>query len=101
MIPILILTMEDESSREFMLRLYESCVSQMYREAGKYFSAKEDIEDVVSEAVVKLVNRIDTLQELERAKRLPYAVTTVRHVALNFLRRRNHFRMECFDDLYG
>lgn len=38
MIPLIILAIEDESSREFMIRMYESNVSRMYREAGKYVS---------------------------------------------------------------
>ena len=99
MIPIIILAIEDESSREFMIRLYESSISWMYYEARKHFTAPEDVEDVVSEAVVKLVDKLDLLQTLCESKRLAYAVTTVRHVSFHVLHHRNIYRMESFDDL--
>ena len=89
MIPVAILAIEDESSREFMLRFYESSVKRMYFEAGKYLTHTEDVEDIVSDAVVRLVDKIDLLLELDERKRLAYAVITVRHLALNLLRRGN------------
>lgn len=49
MIPLIILAIEDESSREFMIRLYESSVKRMYCEAKKFFSETEDVEDAVSD----------------------------------------------------
>ena len=58
MIPLIILAIEDESSREFMIWLYESSVDRMLREARKYFSRQEDIEDIVSESVAKLETRL-------------------------------------------
>lgn len=99
MIPLIILAIEDESSREFMIRMYESNVSRMYREAGKYVSLAEDIEDVVSDAVVKLVDKVDLLQEIEECKRIPYATTTVRHMAFRLLRRKNRLQTVSFDEL--
>lgn len=99
MFPMILLTIEDESSREFMIRLYESCVSRMHLEAGNYLSEKADVEDVVSDAVVKLVEKIDLLRQLDEAKRLPYAITTVRHMAYRHLRRKNLLQMTSFDTL--
>lgn len=99
MIPLIILAIEDESSREFMIWLYESSVDRMLREARKYFSRQEDIEDIVSESVVKLVDKVDLLQKLDRSKLLPYAVTTVRHMSLHALQHETYFQMLSFDVL--
>jgi len=97
MFPMILLTIEDESSREFMIRLYENCVARMYLEAGKYLSEKADVEDVVSDAVVKLVEKVDLLRQLDESKRLPYAITTVRHMAFRHLRRKNRLVLTDFD----
>lgn len=70
MIPLIILAIEDESSREFMIRLYESNVKRMYCEAKKFFSETEDVEDAVSDAVVKLVDKVDLLQQIAAEKRI-------------------------------
>ena len=99
MIPFVILAIEDESSRDFMIRFYESSVKRMYCEARKYFSHAEDVEDVVSDAVVKLVDKIDLLLEIDERRRLAYAVTTVRHLALHALPRKDRFQTVNFDVL--
>ncbi|MBQ6431191.1 MAG: sigma-70 family RNA polymerase sigma factor [Oscillospiraceae bacterium] len=99
MIPLIILAVEDESSRDFMIRLYESSVARMHLEAAKYLSVREDIEDVVADTVVKLVEKVDLLQTIEAGKRLPYTMTTVRHMAFRFLRRKNLLQMTSFDTL--
>ena len=99
MIPFVILAIEDESSRDFMIRFYESSVKRMYCEARKYFSHEEDVEDVVSDAVVKLVDKIDLLLEIDERRRLAYAVTTVRHLALHALQRKDRFQTVNFDVL--
>lgn len=99
MIPLVILAIEDESSRDFMIWLYEKSVSWMYREARKYFSHPEDVEDIVSESVVKLVDKAELLQELDKSKLLPYVVTTVKHMSLHALQHETHFQMLSFDML--
>lgn len=99
MFPMIILAIEDESSRDFMLRLYVNSVTRMYLEAVKYVSDKETAEDVVSDAVVKLVEKVDLLQQLDAGKRLPYAITTVRHMAYRHLRRENRLELTSFDAL--
>ena len=71
----------------------------MCYEARKYFSRTEDVEDIVSDAVVKLVDKVDLLQELDEHKRIPYAVTTVRHLALHALQHESYFQMVSFDAL--
>lgn len=99
MILPVVLTIEDESSREVMIRLYESSLKRMFREARKYASVKESIEDIVSDSLVKLVDKIDLLCSLEERQRITYAITTVRHMAYRYLRREKLLQMTSFDDL--
>ena len=73
----------------------------MYLEAAKYFPCAADAEDTVSDAVVKLVDKLELLMQLDERKRAAYAVTTVRHLALHTLQRRNRHRtveLESFDE---
>ena len=99
MLPIALLTIADESSRDFIVRLYHNCKAQMYREAKRYLGCEADAEDAVSEAVVKLVDKLELLRSLEERKRLPYAITPVRHSALRILERRNQTVLTEFDEL--
>lgn len=99
MIPLIILAIEDETSRDFMIRFYEENLTWMYYEARKYFTREVDVEDIVSSAIVKLIDKIDVLQGLDKSKRLPYAGATVRHLALNVLKHENHFQMLSYDAL--
>lgn len=98
MIPFIILAIEDESSRDFMIRLYEDSKKRMYNEAKRYFSREQDVEDIVSDAVVKLVDKVELLKEIEQTKRIPYAVTTVRHLAISVLKHEKYFQMASFDE---
>jgi RNA polymerase sigma-70 factor (ECF subfamily) len=82
-----------------MIRFYENSVTRMYLEAVKYVSDRETAEDVVSEAVVKLVEKADLLQQIDRNKRLPYAITTVRHMAYRHLRQKNRLELTSFEAL--
>ena len=99
MLPIALLTIADESSRDFIVRLYHNCKAQMYREAKRYLGCEADAEDAVSEAVVKLVDKLELLRSLEERKRLAYAITTVRHFALRSLERRNQTVLTELDEI--
>lgn len=99
MIPIIILTIEDEDSRRFMIRLYEKSHDLMYTEAKQYLACDADIEDAVSTALVKLVDKVDRLQKLEVLKQIPYVITTVRHEALRILGRKKRLANSSYEDL--
>lgn len=99
MIPIIILAIEDDNSRDFMIWLYEESKDRMKAEAMRYMPSEADAEDVVSEAVIKLVDKIDLLQQLEEKQRVPYAVTTARHLALRILEIRKQLPSSNYDDL--
>lgn len=99
MLPIIIATIEDENSREFMTNLYLQCEKRMYREAGKLFSHSSDIEDVVYEALTKLIDKIAVLQELNERERLQYVIVTVKHTAINMIRRASLLPTESFDEM--
>lgn len=99
MLQVIIATIEDEDSREFMTNLYLRCEKRMYREASKLFSRPSDIEDVVYEALAKLIDKIAVLQELSEGERLQYVIVTVKHTAINMTRRASFLPTASFDEM--
>lgn len=83
MFPAIILTIEDEDSRAFMVRLYEDNIARILYEARKQFSRSEDAEDAAYEAVARLVNKVDLLKELKEPQQQAYILMTIRHISIN------------------
>ena len=61
-----ILTISDESDRDFMKHLYINHAARMFRVARALTDSKQDAEDVVGEACVALIRKISLLRTLER-----------------------------------
>lgn len=75
--------------RDFMEGLYLNYKQLMLLTAGKYFPAREDREDVVHDAMLRLLRHEERLARMEE-KRVPgYIVFTVRSAAVDLLRKRN------------
>lgn len=75
--------------KDFMETLYLRYRQLMLLTAGRYFSAREDREDVVQDAVLRLLRHSDKLTHMEE-KRVPgYIVFTVRSAAVDLLRKRS------------
>ena len=64
--PAAILTISDESDRDFMKHLYINHAARMFRVARALTDSKQDAEDVVGEACVALIRKISLLRTLER-----------------------------------
>lgn len=88
MIPIIILSIENEDDREFMSRLYLDYRKRMFAKILGYVSDQTAAEDVLHDAVVKLIGKVELLRTLDE-KRLAYYVTeTAKNAAKDFLRRQ-------------
>lgn len=85
MLPAVILAISSQEERTFMAELYMKHHRLMRYTARRYMHVDADVEDVVSDAVVALHGRIDTLRTLEEKALRAYIVTAVRNTALNAL----------------
>ena len=74
---------------KFMEELYMKYRRLMYATALKLVSGRETAEDVVHDAVVKLIEKEETLRTLNRCALTSYVVYTVRNTAINHLRRQD------------
>ncbi len=92
MIPISILLIASEDDRAFMTCLYEKHRALMFKTGWEYTNEEEEIEDIVSDSCVSLVQHIDQLRSMEEKAIRAYIAATVRHKAVDHLRKRSFER---------
>ena len=73
----------DKFEREYMLWLYERYVSYLFFVAGKFSDFQLDREDLVHDALLRLMKNIPVLQKLEHNALAAYLYLTVRSVWLD------------------
>lgn len=78
-----------QPDNDFISRLYEQHKALLFNLAQKYLKNKDDCEDVLQEAVIRLIPHTQTLQGLEPKPLRVYLSLTVRSVALNFNRHQD------------
>lgn len=88
MIPAVILAIESDNDRIFMIELYQQHHSLMLKTAWGFTRNKADVEDIVSDSCAALIEKIDTLRGLECHALRSYIVSTVRNTAIDFCRKQ-------------
>ena len=101
MIPVCILSIEDESDREFMTRIYLQYENLMYATVLKYVKNQAQAEDIVHTVVVKLIEKVNTLRGLERDNLVNYIITACKNTTFNTFRRKDREISWDFDDRRG
>lgn len=91
--PIAILTITDETDREFMKELYIEYHMTMFRMARALTDSTHDAEDVVSETCVCLIKKISVLKCLDRNVLEGYIISSVKNAAY-MLHRKKKTRKE-------
>lgn len=99
MIPIIISSIDSPEDRSLMTFFYETYNANMYREARKHISNSEDVEDIVYEALAKIIDKMDIFRDLKPLQQLQYALTTVRNLSYIFLKRNNYFTFIPYDSM--
>ena len=79
----------DEDSSQFFRALYEQYKPLMYNIALRYIKDPSSAEELVHDAIVKLIEKEDTIVKLERCTLTAYIVYTIRNLSMNYLRRKN------------
>ena len=98
MIPFVILAIENDEDRIFMQNLYESYHRLMCAQAYEVLHDWHNVEDVLSEACVALIDKIQILTTLERPALKAYVVSTIRNTAVNYGKRLSRQRGHSVDD---
>lgn len=75
--------MLDDFDREYMLWLYERYVSYLFFAAGKFTDSQPDREDLVHDALLRLMKNVPVLRNLEPNALAGYLYLTVKSVWLD------------------
>ena len=86
MLPICILSIEDESDREFMTRVYTRYQWLMYDTIKQGIGDHWSAEDVVQNTLIRLINKIEKLKTLDERHMVNYIITACKHTAYNEVR---------------
>lgn len=93
--------MLDKLDREYMLWLYERYVSYLFFAAGKFTDSQPDREDLVHDALLRLMKNVPALRELEPNALAGYLYLTVRSVWLDRNQREQPQPEDVLDSLAG
>lgn len=83
MIPMMILTIENEDDREFMAQLFLDHVVLMKSIAHEIVQNKSDTDDLIQNALLALIDKIDILKNLDQNQRISYFANTLKNVNIN------------------
>lgn len=97
MLPLIISSIESPEDRDMMTDFYTLHCGVLHKEAWKYLNIKEDVEDVVYEALTKIIDKMEVFRDLQPSQRIQYALTTVRNLSYILLKRNNHFSFVSYD----
>ncbi len=79
----IIAAIENEFEREFIVELYKTYYEMMYRKAISIVYKKQDADEVVQEAFVRLIEHVQELMSFDPIKVPAYAMVTVKNIAIN------------------
>jgi RNA polymerase sigma-70 factor (ECF subfamily) len=99
------LKLEDENDREFMLNLYTKYYPLMRQKAYSIVKNYYYTDDLIQDAIVKLIPKIRLLRSLSSYKLTSYIVHTIKHVCFDFIRKEKRHKRYTFlgmtDDVAG
>ncbi len=89
MIPIIIMAIENDDERDFMIRLYIDYKALMRKQAAERLDDDFFVEDVVQETCERLIKNIDTIMHISRWALPSYIALTVRSAAVECNKRES------------
>lgn len=88
MIAFISTMVSDPSNREFMTAFYEKYYRLMFSIAKGICQEYYDSEEIVQDAILKLISKINLLRSLPEENRVYYTAATIRNTAFSLLRRK-------------
>jgi RNA polymerase sigma-70 factor (ECF subfamily) len=93
---ILLLNQEQQS---FITKLYYDYRSLMYYTAYQIINNHHDAEDIINDTLLKLMKKTSVLMGLDCFKLRSYIVISIRHTAIDLIRKRGIKNELLFDDV--
>lgn len=90
MLPMLLLSINNEDDRLFIADLYEQFYPIMKKKALSIIHDTSIVEDLINDAFIKFIDKIEILKTLDSCKRASYIVITIRNISINYIKKRNN-----------
>ena len=88
MIMMLIVAIESDESKAFMLNLYHDYYGLVRKTVYNITHDADHVEDLINDTFIKLIEKISLIRTLDSCKRTAYIVYTSKSVAINFIKHR-------------
>ena len=88
----------EEDNREFVNKIYVDYSKVMFKCANRFFEKKEDAEDVVQLAFIKINKNLNKIRQLNGNSLAAYIVSIVKHTAIDQIRSNQRDRQDVFSD---
>lgn len=89
MIPTFILAIENDDDRAFIEHIYKKYYNLMYSKAYDILQNRDCVDDVINNACIKLIPKIQKLRTFNCCVLASYIVYTVRSAAIDYMRKEN------------
>lgn len=94
MLPVFILSIEEDGKREFMTELYLRFYSPMLKRAMAIVCDENCAEEIVQETFLQLIKNADLVMNIDRPKIPYYLMAAVRNTAVSSLRKLKRSGMQ-------
>ena len=98
MIPIVILTIENDDDRYFMTQLYLKHYRLLFSEVNQMISDAWTTEDIIQDSMIRFIDKIPLLRSLDERRQVNYLITTVRNQAKNYIRAQRKATVTSIDN---
>ena len=86
MLAMIIAAIEDDYEREFIIKIHDDYYVEMKKRAYRFLRNNEEAEELVQDAFVKLIERVEVVMKVDKNKLPGYVMSTVKNLALNKIR---------------
>ncbi|MBP3857834.1 MAG: sigma-70 family RNA polymerase sigma factor, partial [Ruminiclostridium sp.] len=87
MLSLYLSLVDNEEQRTLVEQIYSDCEQIMYRTAYSILHNKQDAEDAVHDAFLRIVSDIDRIASVDPGKRRNYAVIVAKNIAIDHYRK--------------
>ncbi len=89
MIPLFISVIENDDDRRFIEHIYNEYYNLMYKKAYEILQSRDNVDDVINNACIKLISKIQKIRQFNCCVLASYIVYTIRNTAIDFCRKEN------------
>lgn len=88
-VPIVILQIENDDDRQFVMELYQQYKFIMFKTAYNIVEDAHTAEDLVQDCCITIIDNLDKIRGVEPCKQRAYIVSIVKNSSINFVVKRN------------